>query len=198
MEAQTIRGTKLNMVIKGRDFSPLSKSLLFLHQQARDVVNLSLREQEIILANSRRARKWDPIETHNREGNPFPDYSYTNLVDFKITEDNEEEITDMMKELTANNGPKTLAKEAIKLRKALRAKQEQYLGVLRMFTEAKDIAKILKSEGEGGITGAVDIHWDLLQVGAEFINVTLVRDDDTVPNRASGSWICASQLPGGS
>ena len=50
------------------------------------------------------ARKLSPIETHNKEGNPFPDYSYANLGNFGITEDNKEEITDMLKELTADGG----------------------------------------------------------------------------------------------
>ena len=41
IKALTLRGTKLNMAIKGCDFSPLRKNLLNLHQQARDVVKLS-------------------------------------------------------------------------------------------------------------------------------------------------------------
>ena len=63
-----------------------------------------------------------------------------------------------------------------------------------MFTEARDTAKILKSDVEGVTTGAMDIHWDLLQVGTEFTDVTLVRDDDTLPHRALGSSIWDSQL----
>ena len=36
-----------------------------------------------------------------------------------------------------------------------------------MFMEARDVAKILKSKGQGpnGTGSTVDLHWDLLQVG---------------------------------
>ena len=37
MEVPTLRGTKLNMVIRSLNFGPLGKTLLGLHQQARDV-----------------------------------------------------------------------------------------------------------------------------------------------------------------
>ena len=57
MEAPTLRGTKLNMAVKGVNFSSISKTLLNLHQQARDMVKLGLQEQKILLCNSRRARK---------------------------------------------------------------------------------------------------------------------------------------------
>ena len=58
MEAPTLKGTKLNMAIKGLDFGALSKTLLSLHQQARDVAKLGLREHETLLAVSRKAKKW--------------------------------------------------------------------------------------------------------------------------------------------
>ena len=44
MEAPTLKGTKLNLAIKGLDFCGLSKTLLHLHQQARDNAKLGLRE----------------------------------------------------------------------------------------------------------------------------------------------------------
>ena len=71
------------MAIKGHNFSPLSKNLLVLHQQARYVV-----KHEMILANSRKARKWEPQETHNMEGKPFQDYTYANLNNFEVTKKN--------------------------------------------------------------------------------------------------------------
>ena len=38
--------------------------------------------------------------------------------------------------------------------------------MLKMFMEAREMAKILKSKegGEDGVVGAVTLHWDLLQV----------------------------------
>ena len=48
MEAPTLRGTKLNMAVKGLDFGGLSKTLLHLHQQARDVAKLGLREHKTL------------------------------------------------------------------------------------------------------------------------------------------------------
>ena len=44
MEAPTLKGTKLNMAIKGLDFGGLSKTLLHLHQEARDMAKPGLRE----------------------------------------------------------------------------------------------------------------------------------------------------------
>ena len=40
------------------------------------------------------------------------------------------------------------------------------MAMLEMFVEAREVAKILKSKGEGenSAGSAVDIHWDLLQV----------------------------------
>ena len=52
-----LRGTKLNMAIKGLGFGTLSKTLLSLHQQARDVAKLGLREHKTLLGIIRRARK---------------------------------------------------------------------------------------------------------------------------------------------
>ena len=46
MEAPTLKGTELNMAIKCIDFCNLSKNILSLHQQARDVDKLGLREHE--------------------------------------------------------------------------------------------------------------------------------------------------------
>ena len=43
-EAPTLKGTKLNMAIKGLNLGGLSKTLLHLHQQARDNAKLGLRE----------------------------------------------------------------------------------------------------------------------------------------------------------
>ena len=49
----------------GLDFGGLSKILLNIHQQARDVAKLGLREHETLLAVARAAKKWEPIETHD-------------------------------------------------------------------------------------------------------------------------------------
>ena len=49
MVAPLLRGTKLNLAIRSLDFRPLGKTLHILHQQARDVAKLSLREHKILL-----------------------------------------------------------------------------------------------------------------------------------------------------
>ena len=68
MEAPSLRGSKLNMAIRGLDFGTLGKTLLNLHQNTRDVMKIALRSHEILLSNSRKARKWEPIETHDAKG----------------------------------------------------------------------------------------------------------------------------------
>ena len=74
MEAPTLKGTKLNMAIEGLDFSGLSKTLVLLHQQARDVAKLELCEYRTLLAITRVAKKWEFIETHNGEGNSLHEF----------------------------------------------------------------------------------------------------------------------------
>ena len=45
----------------------------------------------------------------------------------------------------------------------MRVQQDQYKAMLKMFVEAREVAKLLKctSEGEGGTGGVMDLHWDL-------------------------------------
>ena len=71
------------MAIKGVTSVPSGRTspTCTVHQQARAVVQLSLREHEIILANSWRARKWEPFKTHDMEGTP----SWTNLTPTSAT-----------------------------------------------------------------------------------------------------------------
>ena len=51
-------------------------------------------------------------------------------------------------------------------RRALKAQQDQYKAMLKMFMEAREMTKILKSKegGDGGNVGAIRLHWDLLHV----------------------------------
>ena len=48
MEAPTLKCTKLNMAIKVLNFEILSKTLVILHEQARDMAKVGLREHEML------------------------------------------------------------------------------------------------------------------------------------------------------
>ena len=157
MVAPLLRGTKLNMAIMSLDFRPLGKTLHILHQQARDVAKLSLREHKILLCNARRARKWSPVAAHDGWGNMSMDFTHSGPDDFMIKSmEDEEEIAD----LQIKGGPERLATENIQLKRALGAHQYQFTKMLNMYTGTREMVKILKAR-DGG---AVEIHCDLLQV----------------------------------
>ena len=155
------RGTKLNKAIKGLNFSTLSKTLVGLYQQARGVVKLGLREHKILLHNSRRARKWTLFKTHDELSKVFIKYSHSSPGDFAVKgKKDKEEIAETLPELQIKGGPRRLAIENIKLKRELGAQQGQFAKMLKMYTGAREMAKVLKSK-DGR---AMDLHWDLLKL----------------------------------
>ena len=106
-----LQGTKLNMAIKGLSFGTLSKTLLNLHQQARDMAKLEPQEHKTLLAVSRRAKRWQPIETHDELGNVLIDFSHSNPGDFDVKgKEDKEEITELMADMAVKDGSRTFAK----------------------------------------------------------------------------------------
>ena len=70
----------------------------------------------MLLANSRRTRKWEPIETHNGLGNAFIDFSHANPGDFAVKgKEDKEEIAEMLANLAIKWGPRVFAKQSIQL-----------------------------------------------------------------------------------
>ena len=103
MEAPTLKGTELNMAIKGIHFGNVSKNLLSLHQQARDVDKLGLREHKILLAITRVAKMREVVKNHDDEDKILP-LSLTN-VPVKGNED-EDKIMAMVNSMATKEGTK--------------------------------------------------------------------------------------------
>ena len=149
------------MAIRSLDFGPLGETLHVLHQQARDVAKLSLREHKILLCNARRARKGSPIMTRDRLGNVSIDFAHSDPDNFIVEGmEDKEEIADTLTELQIKGGPKRLATENIQLKRVLGAQPDQSTKMLNMYTGTREMVKIIKAR-DGR---AVEIHWDLLLV----------------------------------
>ena len=90
----------------------------------------------------------------------FAKYSHSGPGNFKVRgKEDEEEVTKMLDELQIENGPRKLVIENIRWKQALETQQGQFERKLEMYTDTREIARVLKSK-----SGAVDLHWDLLQV----------------------------------
>ena len=83
------------------------ETLLTLHQDTRDVVKLALRSHEVLLSNSRKARRWEPIGTHEQ-------FDHVSLGDHEAGAD---DLDRLMGDL----------EKSIQMEKALKAQQEQSL-----------------------------------------------------------------------
>ena len=96
------------MAIGGLNFGGLGKKLLHLHQQARDVSKLGLREHETLVASARGARNWDPIITHDEIGNFYTDFTPTDPQDIVLQDS--EKLERFVKELGTDGKLREFAK----------------------------------------------------------------------------------------
>ena len=73
--------------------------------------------------------------------------------------EDEEKVLAMVNNMAAKRGAKDFAKDFIHMRRLLREHKRLYDNVLKMFMEARVVAKLLKvmSEGKGTTGGIMDI-----------------------------------------
>ena len=75
------------------------------------MAKLGLQVHKTPMAVSRRAKRWEPIETHNLLGYMFIDYSHSSPGDFNVKgKEDEEEITELMADMAVKDGSRTFAK----------------------------------------------------------------------------------------
>ena len=167
MDAPTLRGTKLNMAIKGMEFGGLSKTLLHLHQQARDVAKLGLREYESFIFMNKKAKDWVSTATHDEDGKELPEFVLAKPEQFEANNDGDDaKVAGFVAMVSKPGGAEAQAKIAIQQRRALRQNAEQYKSLLEMFQSARDLVNVLTmrdAEGVGVQESVMAMHWDLLQ-----------------------------------
>ena len=172
MDAPTLRGTRLNMAVKGLEFGGLSKTLLHLHQQARDVAKLGLREYETFVFLHRKSKDWVSTATHDgkdHEGKDIrlPEFVLAKSDDFELNcEGDDAKVAGIVAAMTKAGGAEAHAKVIIQQRRALRQNGEQYDKLMKLFVAARDMADLLTvkdAEGTGLQESIMAMHWDLLQ-----------------------------------
>ena len=160
LDAPTLKGTKLNMAVKGLEFGGLSSTLLQLHQQVRVVAKFGLREYEIFLGMTRRWKGWSSVATRDQEGAMLPAFLFTKPEDIEVDRKGDgEKVKDIVNAMARTGGAEAHAKLVIQQGRALRQQQEQYSRLLDLFETARGLA----GDGRDFQRYLLDLHWDLLQ-----------------------------------
>ena len=124
LDAPTLRGTKLNMAVKGLEFGGLSSTLLRLHQQVRAVAKFGLREYETFLGMSRRWKDWTVVETRDETGALLPAFILAKPDDFKVRSE-EDKLRNLVAAMGEPGGAEAHAKLLIRQGRALQEHKEQ-------------------------------------------------------------------------
>ena len=160
LDAPTLRGTKLNMAVKGLEFGGLSSTLLQLHQQVRVVAKFGLREYEIFLGMTRRWKGWSSVATRDQEGAMLPAFLFAKPEDIEVNRKGDgEKVKDIVTAMTKTGGAEAHAKLIIQQSRALRQQREQYSHMLDLFETARGLA----DDGKDFQKYLMGLHWDLLQ-----------------------------------
>ena len=160
LDAPTLRGTKLNMAVKGLEFGGLSSTLLQLHQQVRVVAKFGLREYEIFLGMTRRWKDWSSVATRDQEGALLPAFLFAKPEDIEVNrKGDEKKVKDIVTAMARTGGAAAHARLIIQQSRALRQQQEQYSRMLDLFETARGLA----NDGRDFQRYLLDLHWDLLQ-----------------------------------
>ena len=160
LDAPTLRGTKLNMAVKGMEFGGLSSTLLQLHQQVRVVAKFGLREYETFLMMSRKWKDWSSVATRDQEGAMLPDFIFAKAEDFEVNrKGDDDKVRDIVTAMAKTGGAEAHAKLIIQQNRALRQQRDQYSHLLDLF----EVARGLADDGKDFQKYLMGLHWDLLQ-----------------------------------
>ena len=160
LDAPTLRGTKLNMAVKGMDFGGLSSTLLQMHQQIRVVAKFGLREYETFLMMSRKWKDWSSVATRDQEGAVLPDFIFAKAEDFEVNrKGDDDKVRDIVTAMAKTGGAEAHAKLIIQQNRALRQQRDQYSHMLDLF----EVARGLADDGKDFQKYLMGLHWDLLQ-----------------------------------
>ena len=160
LDAPTLRGTKLNMAVRGMDFGGLSSTLLQLHQQIRVVAKFGLREYETFLMMSRKWKDWSSVATRDQEGAMLPDFIFAKAEDFEVNrKGDDDKVRDIVTAMAKTGGAEAHAKLIIQQNRALRQQRDQYSHMLDLFEAARGLA----DDGKDFQKYLMGLHWDLLQ-----------------------------------
>ena len=163
MEAPSLKGTRLYTAVKGMDFSGLGKTLLDIHQKARDLAKIGLREYKVILCIGGQMKEWTATDVQEGEGENrrlLPEYALIEPKDIKLDQATDgAKIQEVVDQIQKPGGAERVAANFVQYRRALRLQGEAYAGMVDLYNDAKDVATL----GISLQDKMAKVHWDLLQ-----------------------------------
>ena len=137
LEAPTLKGTKLYTSVQGFDFGGLGKSLLDIHQQARDLAKLALREHETFNVASKEMGSWELPDVKGNDGKLYQEYALIPAKNIRVDlEGDDEKARDLVARMQTDEAT-SLATAHIQLRWALCQRDELYAKMVGMYSETK-------------------------------------------------------------
>ena len=163
MEAPSLKGTRLYTAVRGMDFSGLGKTLLEIHQRARDLAKIGLREYEVILTIGGQMKEWSATAIQEGEGEDrrlLPEFALIEPKDITIDPvADSSKIQEIVDQIQKPGGVERIAANFVQFRRALRLQGEAYATMVDLYNDAKDAAVLgINLQDKMG-----KVHWDLLQ-----------------------------------